>query len=139
MCTRARTHTHTHTHTHKSSRPPYFVSHTDFDALGCILHILNLMLQGGYQSAFGGPKMNVMSAVRLGFMLHYLMDKYPNEWKEFLKGLSVEALMAVGASLGRWWSIIMSFKLKIRKYAYLRIFSLTTSQSQKLILKPDLK
>ena len=30
-------------------------------------------------------------------------------------------------------------KLKIRKYVYLRIFSLTTSQSQKFILKTDLK
>ena len=30
-------------------------------------------------------------------------------------------------------------KRKIRKYAYLRIFRLTTSQSQKLIPKADLK
>ena len=30
-------------------------------------------------------------------------------------------------------------KLKIRKYAYLCIFGLTTSQSQKLIPKADLK
>ena len=30
-------------------------------------------------------------------------------------------------------------KLKIRKYAYLRIFSVTLSLSQKLILKADLK
>ena len=69
------------------------------------------MLNSAYKTAFGDEKMGVCGALRLGFMVHYLMEKYPEEWAQFVSEQSPEGkiIMAYGASLGRWWSIAKLF------------------------------
>ena len=39
----------------------------DFIAVGCVLHILNLVLCNAYLAAFGGDEWGVLSALRLGY------------------------------------------------------------------------
>ena len=72
------------------------------------------MLQGAYKAAFGDAKMGVPGALRLGYIVHHLKTKFPVQWKEFVEQNSTDeegkALMLYGASLGRWWSIVKSFK-----------------------------
>ena len=43
-----------------------------FLAVGCLLHIMNLVLMNAYLATFGDEEMGVNSALRIGFMSNYL-------------------------------------------------------------------
>ena len=86
----------------------------DFVAVGCVLHILNLVLCNSYLAAFGSDAMGVLSALRLGFMVNYMMTKMPEFRESYLKFCdSIQRPDAkhicAGASTTRWWSIVASF------------------------------
>ena len=51
----------------------------------------------------------VASALRLAFMVAWLIALKPEVWKVWLQGKGLRLGMPVGASEGRWWSITMSF------------------------------
>jgi len=46
-------------------------------AVGCVLHILNLILMNAYHSTFGHEEMGVPSALRTSFVASYLVHKFP--------------------------------------------------------------
>jgi hypothetical protein len=46
-------------------------------AVGCVLHILNLILMNAYHSTFGHEEMGVPSALRTSFIISYLVHKFP--------------------------------------------------------------
>ena len=86
----------------------------NFLAIGCVLHILNLVLCNSYIAAFGGDAMGVLSALRLGFMVNYMMTKLPEFRESFLtycdrNGHHDARHICAGASTTRWWSIVASF------------------------------
>ena len=86
----------------------------DFVAVGCVLHILNLVLCNAYLAAFGADAMGVLSALRLGFMVNYMMTKCPEFRESFLRfceknGYHEAKHICAGASTTRWWSIVASF------------------------------
>ena len=46
-------------------------------AVGCVLHILNLILMNAYHSTFAPEEMGVPSALRTSFIISYLVHKFP--------------------------------------------------------------
>ena len=36
-----------------------------------------------YHAVFGKEEQGIISALRIGFMVNYLMAKYPDEWKAY--------------------------------------------------------
>lgn len=83
----------------------------NFVGVGCVLHILNLILMNAYHSTFGKEEMGKPSALRASFMVNYLMGKYSADWKKFCTATSRPEIsfMMAGASKGRWWSVIKGF------------------------------
>ena len=84
-----------------------------FVAVGCTLHILNLVLMNAYHSTFGFEEMGVCSALRCGYIINYLMSLEGNldAWKKWARDNGHEAIAykACGASKSRWWSVVQSF------------------------------
>ena len=83
-----------------------------FLAVGCLLHIMNLVLMNAYLATFGDEEMGVNSALRIGFMSNYLQALFPDHWKDFCKAhpqYNNSGYICTGASKGRWWSVIRSF------------------------------
>ena len=78
---------------------------------GCLLHIINLILMNAYFAGFGDEERGENSALRLAFMVPYLVNMY---WEEFVSWASVHRVgekmhhCAKGEE-GRWWSIIVGF------------------------------
>ena len=80
-----------------------------FIGCGCVLHILNLILVNAYIDAFGDEAMGVCSALRVGFMVHYLQSKFKHHWKQYTNRFAPTSKMCHGASKNRWWSIVAAF------------------------------
>jgi len=99
---------------------------------GCVLHVNNLTLMNAYHATFGYEEMGVCSALRVGYIMNYLMglEGHLDRWKVPLSCLYVMcissliffyqvwanengfeniAFKACGASKGRWWSVVQSF------------------------------
>ena len=92
------------------------VEFPDFVEVGCTLHILNLILMNSYHSTFGFEQMGVPSALRVGFIINYLMglDGHFDQFEIWAKdpeggNCPAIAFMACGASKGRWWSVVKAF------------------------------
>ena len=86
--------------------------HPGFLAVGCLLHIMNLVLMNAYLATFGDEEMGVNSALRIGFMCHYLQSLFPDHWRDFCAAhpeYNDIDYICTGASKGRWWSVIRSF------------------------------
>ena len=49
----------------------------NFVAIGCVLHILNLILMNAYHSTFAPEEMGVPGALRTSFVASYLVHKFP--------------------------------------------------------------
>mmetsp|Transcript_37370 Transcript_37370/g.83626 ORF Transcript_37370/g.83626 Transcript_37370/m.83626 type:complete len:245 (+) Transcript_37370:336-1070(+) len=81
-------------------------SFANFVAVGCVLHILNLVLMNSYHSTFGLEEMGVCSALRCGYIIHYLMciEGHFDQWTTWAKlnGHELIAYKAAGASKSRW-------------------------------------
>ena len=84
-----------------------------FVAVGCSLHQLNLTLMNAYHSTFGFEEMGVPSALRVAYIVNYLMslEGHLELWKSWaeLHGYAAIAFKACGASKGRWWSVVQGF------------------------------
>ena len=86
----------------------------EFISGGCVLHILNLILCNSYIAAFGDEEWGVCSALRLGFMVHYMMTKLPDFKDSYYRfcderGYHDAKYVCPGASTTRWWSIVSAF------------------------------
>ena len=82
-----------------------------FIGVGCTLHIMNLVLVNAYVAAFGDEDMEKNSALRLGFLVSYLQNKFPEHWKNFCEenpqyDINYKCAAAVKT---RWWSVMKSF------------------------------
>jgi hypothetical protein len=62
-----------------------------FVANGCVLHVNNLTLMNAYHSTFGFEEMGVCSALRVGYIMNYLMglEGHLDRWKVPLSCLYV--------------------------------------------------
>lgn len=90
-------------------RIPHFVG------VGCVLHILNLMIMRSILVAFGEQRKpgdgekgaGANGVIRVGFMVHYLISLEPELWRKWAlkNGFGAIAFIPTGASEGRWWSV----------------------------------
>lgn len=87
------------------------LKHPFFIPIGCLLHVFNLMLMCSIHASFGKAAMGVCSALRLAYVVPYLMQHFPESWVDYAtkNGSPEVAKVFVGASEGRWWSIKISF------------------------------
>ena len=85
-----------------------------FVGMGCILHILHLLMLRALFAAFGEqvkPKetggAGENGVLRAAFMVNYLLALDVDGWKSWAteNGHSDIAYLATGASEGRWWSM----------------------------------
>eukprot|EP00617_Octactis_speculum_P001016 CAMPEP_0185790860 /NCGR_PEP_ID=MMETSP1174-20130828/158039_1 /TAXON_ID=35687 /ORGANISM="Dictyocha speculum, Strain CCMP1381" /LENGTH=1350 /DNA_ID=CAMNT_0028485721 /DNA_START=70 /DNA_END=4122 /DNA_ORIENTATION=+ len=85
--------------------------------VGCVLHILNLILVAASLNAFGDEAMGVCGALRLAYVVHYLQKKYVKHWSSFLEttsaGPEFKAIVPSG-SKGRWWSLAVAWGCILR-------------------------
>ena len=85
--------------------------------VGCVLHILNLIIVGACLHAFGDEAMGVCGALRLAYVVNYLQKKYPKAWASFLErtsaGPEFGAIVPAGTK-GRWWSLAVAWGCILR-------------------------
>ena len=81
------------------------------------------------------PIENLKIQWQIHFLTFLITDR--NAQKKILEQLYEHSHLK--SAFGTNFRLRKLVKLKIRKYVYLRIVSLTTSRSQKLILKADFK
>jgi hypothetical protein len=113
-----------------------------FVAAGCLLHILNLVLMNGFIGAYGDETMNVVSPLRVGYMVAYLVGKFSEEFREWcLKNGHEDAYLPAQAWKGRWWSVMRSFNdIERGRELYCKFFcymanSLDTTSSYQPLFK----
>jgi hypothetical protein len=113
-----------------------------FVAAGCLLHILNLVLMNGFVGAYGDETMNVVSPLRVGYMVAYLVGKFSEEFREWcLKNGHEDAYLPAQAWKGRWWSVMRSFNdIERGRELYCKFFchmanSLDTTSSYQPLFK----
>ena len=109
----------------------YFVS------IGCLLHILQLLMMGAIVAAFGeqvkcsDKKVAGENGVfRIGFMTHYLIALAPDKWRDWANenGHESIAFLPTGASEGRWWSCTEALQdVSVNKSAYAAFFTYMAS------------
>lgn len=92
-------------------------------AMGCWLHVMNLVLMAAYYKAFGDEERGVNSALRNAYVTPYLLDRYFKDYTRWgaEKGLGKVHHVAQGTA-NRWWSIIAGFGDIIRDHAQLLAF-----------------
>lgn len=114
----------------------------EFIAGGCVLHILNLILCNSYIAAFGEEEWGVCSALRLGFMVNYMMTKLPDFRDSYYRfcdsnGHHDAKYVCPGASTTRWWSIVAAFGSIYRHRAvYIAWFNLMASGNDSPTFQP---
>ena len=76
-------------------------------AIGCWLHILNLMISGPFCSTYGAAEWGVASLLRLVFMVHYLLEYAINAFKQAATaaGHAEWGVLPQRGEVGRWWSV----------------------------------
>jgi hypothetical protein len=84
------------------------LSPTSLNSTGCLLHVYNIILNNAYMAAFGDEEWGVPGSLRRGFMVAYLIEKFPDEWRSFCVDHGLEAHLVASASKGRWWSMLQS-------------------------------
>jgi hypothetical protein len=76
--------------------------------IGCVLHILNIIFCVASVNTFGDEAMGVCGALRLAYVVNYLMKKYTKEWVDFCEERNAptefKAIVPRGEK-GRWWSL----------------------------------
>ena len=114
----------------------------EFISGGCVLHILNLILCNSYIAAFGDEEWGVCSALRLGFMVHYMMTKLPDFKDSYYrfcddKGYHGAKYVCPGASTTRWWSIVSAFGSIYRhRTVYIEWFDLMAAGNDSPTFQP---
>jgi len=82
-----------------------------FVGVGCMLHIMNLILMNAYHMAFGEEKMGTPSALRTSYMVSYLIDKFYDDFAKYCDDnnrVDMKHHVAQG-SKNRWWSVTQAF------------------------------
>ena len=76
-------------------------------AIGCWLHILNLMISGPFCSTYGAAEWGVASLLRLVFMVHYLLEYAIDAFKQAATaaGHAEWGVLPQRGEVGRWWSV----------------------------------
>ena len=83
------------------------VQSPSYVAIGCWLHILNLMITSSFCSIYGAAEWGEASLLRLVFMVPYLLKFADAAFKEAASGaLHPEwGLIPQRGEVGRWWSV----------------------------------
>ena len=91
-------------------------SYTDYVFIGCVLHIMQLIIVNACVVAYGDDcGMGVNTALRMVFIVNYLQTEFRTEWNHFRRttpGADVCGVIPLG-SKGRWWSLTAAFNLII--------------------------
>jgi hypothetical protein len=114
-----------------------------FIGVGCVLHILNLMIMRSIFVAFGeqrkpGEKGGAggNGVIRVGFMVHYLITLNADMWRSWAKknGYGHIAFIPTGASEGRWWSVSQAAQDVFENYqAYSEFFAFMANKNDKSV------
>lgn len=76
--------------------------------IGCVLHILNIIFCVASVNTFGDEAMGVCGALRLAYVVNYLLKKYTKEWVDFCEERNAPAefkAIVPRGEKGRWWSL----------------------------------
>ena len=83
------------------------VQSPSYVAIGCWLHILNLMITSSFCSIYGAAEWGEASLLRLVFMVPYLLGFADTAFKEAANDASHPewGLLPQRGEVGRWWSV----------------------------------